>query len=149
MKDKYNNPRIKCYYAGAALSEEPILMDKPVKVNGREYYGVVTVKYSIGDPWSEEGRSIMEGRFGLIQSKDAKFGDQFLPCVETHVDRDLLYPVIKTCDGTAKSLTLIQQTSKGEHVQHVTGLHVKDGGTYQNTWFWVLLNPILYTNHKS
>ena len=144
---KNTNPKIKCYYASAPLSEEPIIMDEPVTVNKRKYYGVVTVKYCIGDPWSKEGRSIMEGRFGLIKSMDAKRGDQFLPCHENHVDRDLLYPVIQECDGTAKSLTIIDET-KGT-TEQITGLHVKGRGTYQHSWFWVLINPILYTNHKS
>lgn len=151
-KDKYNNPSIKTYYAGAALSEEPLLIhDNPVTVDRRKYYGVVTVKYCIGDPWSDEGRSIMEGRFGLIKSMDARTGDSFLPCVETHCDRDLNYPVLKVCEGTVKSLTMVEQNTKGETVSEtqITGLHAKKGGTYQHAWFWVLLNPVLYTNHKS
>lgn len=150
MKDKFRNSVIKRYYANAPLSEEPILMhENPVTVNGRKFYGVATVKYCIGDPHSKEGRSIMEGRFGLIKSMDAKFGDQFLPCVETHCDRELHYPVVQICEGTAKSLTMIHETKKGEYVEHVPGLHSKNGGTYQHTWFWVLVNPILYTNHKN
>ena len=149
MSSKFHNPVIKEYVANAPLSEKPLLMDEPVKVNGRNYYGVVTVKYCIGDPWSEEGRSIMEGRFGLIKSMDAKAGDSFLPCAENHCDRDLHYPILQYCDGTVKSLTLIQKTSKGDYVEQITGLHSKNGGTYQHAWFWVLLNPILYTNHKS
>jgi len=147
MNKKYHNPVIKEYIANAPLSEKAILMDEPVVVGGRKYYGVVTVKYCIGDPWSEEGRSIMEGRFGLIKSQDAKYGDKFLPCVETHCDRDLHYPILQTCDGTTKSMTIIDENRGYE--EQITALHAKKGGAYQHTWFWVLLNPILYTNHKA
>jgi hypothetical protein len=146
---KNTNPKIKCYYASAPLSEEPIILDKPITVNKRKYHGVVTVKYCIGDPWSKEGRSIVEGRFGLVQSQYVKRGDQFLPCKENHVDRVLLYPVIQVCDDTAKSLSIIDTTKGKKTVEHITGLHVKNNGTYQHSWFWVLINTIPYTNHKS